>query len=272
MLRLANDAIELIIRPDIGGSVFAFRWRGRPIFRDTPDSVQRALDASNYPLVPYSNRIAFARFGKFRTQPNLPDLEPLHLIHGTGFLAEWEVVGDRHLRHVYNGPDWPGEFTAYQQFELHDDGYSHHIGMTNDSDSDIPAGLGIHPHFPRAGAELDIELSGKWINDDDRIPYRHDALTEVPDWFTDELIDNGYTGRKGDIQIRWPRHALTIRPDDDLAHTIIFSPPDRDFFCVEPVSHMIDAANRTGSDAMRMLAPGENWTVKTRFIVTGRES
>lgn len=266
-MRLSNDEIELIIQPEIGGSMSAFRWRGKPIFRDAPKGNRAVLQSSNYPLVPYSNRIAFARFGDFQTVPNYPEIEPLHLIHGTGFLAAWEVTGDGRLQHAYDGRDWPGPFTASQYFELCEDGYCHHISITNDGDYPIPAGLGIHPHFPRARARLDIVLDGYWVGDNNHIPQRWKPLTKMPEWFAGRLIDAGFTGRKGDIQIDWPTHRLTIRPDDDLSHTVIYCPPGRDFFCVEPVSHMIDAANRSGSDAMRMLLPGETWEVKTRFSV-----
>jgi aldose 1-epimerase len=269
-MRLSNDDIELIIQPETGGSVSAFRWQGKPVFRDAPQDNQDVLRSSNYPLVPYSNRIASARFGDFRTVPNCPQIEPLHLIHGTGFLAKWDVIGEAHLQHVYDGPDWPGPFTSHQYFELCDDGYCHHIAITNDGDQPIPAGLGIHPHFPRAQAHLEISLSGKWLNGQSRIPQKWEPLDQMPEWLGGELIDEVFTGRKGEIRIDWPTHRLTIMPDDDLSHTVIYCPPDRDFFCVEPVTHMIDAANRSGEDAMRLLAPGEKWSVKTRFSVVAR--
>jgi aldose 1-epimerase len=267
-MRLAKGDIELILQPETGGSMSRFRWRGNPIFRDAPDGNSNVLDSGNYPLVPFSNRIAYARFDEFQTLPNCPEIEPVHLIHGTGFLAAWDAIGDGHLRHVYCGPHWPGPFTAEQRFELHDDGYTHHIGITNDGDKTIPAGLGIHPHFPRTDARLTIALAGQWINGDDRLPQKWQPLTDNLDWFDGSLIDGGFTGRQGDIHIDWPTHRLTIRPDDDLSHTVIYCPQRRDFFCIEPVTHMIDAANRGGTDAMRTIAPGESWWVKTRFIVT----
>jgi aldose 1-epimerase len=267
-MRLVRGDIELLVAPETGGSVSAFRWRGIPIFRDAPAHNRNVLESGNYPLVPYSNRIAFARFGSFQASPNFPEIEPLHLIHGTGFLASWEVLDAGHLRHAYAGPGWPGPFTAEQRFELHDDGYTHHLSIRNDCDTAIPAGLGLHPHFTRAGARLDITLDGKWINDKNRIPERLEPLTTMPDWFNGDPIDNGFTGRKGDIHIHWPSHSLTMRPDDALSHTVIYCPPGGEFFCVEPVTHMIDAANRHGTEGMRLIAPGECWSVKTRFRIS----
>ncbi|MGL5839791.1 MAG: hypothetical protein ACRCY3_14965 [Sphingorhabdus sp.] len=264
---LTKGDVQLVVTPETGGSISAFRWRGIPVFRNAPENNRKVLDSSNFPLVPYSNRIAYARFGGFRTIPNFPEIEPLHLIHGTGFLAAWRIVSEGHIRHVYDGPNWPSPFTADQRFELHENGYTHHIGITNDGNTLMPAGLGIHPYFPREGAWLDIALTGKWVSDKDRIPQKLEPLSERPDWLTDKPIDNSFTGRKGDIHIHWPTHSLTIQPDNDLSHTVIYCPPGQDFFCVEPVTHMTDAANRTGANAMRMIAPHDSWHVKTRFVV-----
>jgi aldose 1-epimerase len=57
--------------------------------------------------------------------------------------------------------------------------------------------------------------------------------------------------------------------DPALSTLVIFSPPERSFFCVEPVSHCIDAFNLAakgmGDTGMRVLASGESWEATVHF-------
>ena len=51
--------------------------------------------------------------------------------------------------------------------------------------------------------------------------------------------------------------------------TIVYVPPGRDFFAVEPVSHVNNAVNRPdiADRGMRVLGPGERMAAKVRFGV-----
>ena len=58
--------------------------------------------------------------------------------------------------------------------------------------------------------------------------------------------------------------SLSIQAASNLRYVQIYTPPNQDFFCVEPVSHMPDAINRAPDD-MQLLAPGEQIDTQILF-------
>ena len=56
---------------------------------------------------------------------------------------------------------------------------------------------------------------------------------------------NGFSGWNGQVALEWPesRTRLTMAADVGLRHLVVYTPPGADFFCVEPVSHSVDAFN-----------------------------
>jgi aldose 1-epimerase len=278
MLTLHNDTAELNLLPTCGGSIAAWQWRGIDIFRPG-DGSGGVLSLASFPLVPFSNRIAGGRFAADGRRVALPanhrHCDIAQVIHGFGWQAAWEVVEQGAdwavLRHDYGGGDWPWPYRAEQHFVLGGDGLVQTLILTNLGDTPMPAGLGIHPYFPRRGARLQLAVTGRWDIDDQCIPTRWSPLCEPPDWLGGAEIDHGFTGRGDAIRIDWPTHALTITPDEALAHTIVYVPDGEDFFCVEPVSHMTDAVNRAESaevTGMHWLAPGDMMQCAVRFAVS----
>lgn len=236
------------------------------------------LGLSSFPLVPFSNRIAHGRFragdDAVSLPPNLPGVDQPHAIHGFGWQAAWDLAavsdGAARLVHHYPGGAWPWAYVAEQEFALAPGGLVHRLALTNAGDTPMPAGLGIHPYFPRANAALDLAVTGRWDMDATCVPTRWAALGHPPDWFGGAAIDDVFTGRAGAITLRWPTHIVAMTPADDLAFTVVYIPRGADYFCVEPVSHMTNAINRAEPPAvtgLRWLAPGERWATHIRFAM-----
>lgn len=277
MLRLAIDDLELLLAPECGGGIAAFRWRGIDVMR-AGVGASSVLGLASFPLLPFSNRIAGASFAAHgRTvalPPNFATDGRAELIHGFGWQAAWQVAehgaAEARITHSHRGGDWPWPYFAEQHFALTGDGLVHQLRIRNDGNSAMPAGLGIHPYFPRAGARLDLPLSGRWESDGHCLPTGWTPLAAQPEWFGGDAIDHVFTGRRGPIGISWPSHRLTIAPTGDLGFTVVYVPQGADYFCVEPVSHMTNAVNRDeGPDitGLRWLAPGESWDVSIVFAV-----
>lgn len=275
MIRLRNDDIRLEVDPERGGGVTHFSWRGRDIFRTA--TAGSPLDLASFVLVPFSNRIAGGRFSadgrEVRITPNMPGGGHPHPLHGFGWHAIWSVAAlqadEVRLTHDYDGAEWPAPYRAEQRVRLLPNGFEHGLTVQNVGKVPMPSGLGFHPYLPRVGARLEACFAGRWSTDADGIPTHWSPLAEEPDWFAGAPIDTVFSGRHGPIHIDWPTHRLTIDPDDALAETVIYVPANADFFCVEPVTHITDAVNRA-PDTMRWLAPGERWSVATRFLITAR--
>lgn len=278
MARLAQGDIELWLNPDQGGSIAVFRWRGIDIMRPAPPGAS-VLGMASFPLLPFSNRIADGRFVadglNVRLAPNLPGIDQPHAIHGFGWQAPWHVAEQSKahavLTHRYAPGEWPWPYEATQRFQLTDNGLLLKLAIQNLGSSPMPAGLGFHPYFPRAGASLDLPVNGRWDADHACLPTRWHGLAAQPDWLGGPPLDHVFTGRSGPIMIAWPQCRLTINPAEELNFTVVYAPADADFFCVEPVSHMTDAINRTEPHTvtgLHWLAPDAIWETHVRFAVT----
>ncbi len=231
------------------------------------------LELANFVLVPFSNRIAEGSF-EFADQsinvpPTYAPASSRHAIHGHGWTAAWDVVAKTdetlHLHYHHAADSWPWDYLSEQKMTLTADGYVHHLSITNQSPTDMPAGLGFHPYFPREGAQLRTIFDGLWDVTDDGLPIEWIAKTGPYDLSADDPADTIFTGRKTAHHIDWPGYRLTMTPDADLPETHIYAPTGEDYFCVEPVSHMTDAINR---DGLNILAPGESWSTQIIFAVT----
>jgi aldose 1-epimerase len=276
---IANGNTELEILPERGGGIARFCVDGVDIFRPLTGADTSPLALSNFPLVPFSGRIASGSFGAGDIAVTLPAttwVDPLHAIHGDGWLAAWDVAENTdteirlHYDHTANA--WPWTYRSEQHFQLTATGYRHGISVQNLSDSAMPAGLGLHPYFPRAGASIDTVFSARWAVGPDRLATHLEPIAADHVWFGDTLIDHGFDrSNAGAISVSWPSHVLTITPNADLPHTVIYIPPGEDFFCVEPVSHVANAINMPDcSHNMRWLAPQEKWETSVEFAVEMR--
>lgn len=278
---LQNETVALRLTPELGGGVQSFRWRAREIFHTRPGAAG-PLALGCFALSPFSGRIAQGRFAAHgraislkRNHPTDPD-HP-HTLHGFDWLAPFELIESSQARAVLRGrrpaDEWPWSYEAEQVFTLTNDGYRHALSITNLSDAPMPAGLGLHPFFPRAQARVSLAVDGVWNTTDDQVPLEWRALAEAPDWLGSAAIDHCFTGRRGPVVIDWPSHRLTIDPDATLKFVVVFTPAGEGYFCIEPVSHMPDAVNRAeppDTTGLRWLAPGESWSTQTTFTVSAR--
>ncbi len=277
MLKLVSGDVELAIDPWIGGGIASFSWRGRDIFRPH-NGASNPTDLANFPLVPFCNRIAHGRMtvdGELRNiLMSRKGIEEVHAIHGLGWVSPWATCqhltesADLSLHH--DGSIWPWAFDAEQHIQVSEDGYSHTLSVTNRGRLPMPAGLGLHPYFPRQDSELSLDVKGVWHTGKDRLPSTHRRFIRQPAWFAESGFDNCFTGRTRPIEITWPTHKLTITPCENLPFTHVYSPPGEDYFCAEPVSHIPDAMNSTlapEETGLTTLQPGETFEVRCDFQV-----
>lgn len=267
---------RLVAAPDRGGSILRFDWRGQPVLR--PAVGPSILDVACFPLVPFSNRIANGRFAvgghEVRLLPNFPSADHSHPLHGFGWLTAWRVM--RHgsselvIEHDHSAGEWPWSYRAEQRLILDDDGLMMTLTVNNRSDAPMPLGLGFHPYFPRDAQTRYRGLHrGEWRNDGECIPRTHDERAIVRDWWEGapvgtRAVDTVYTGREGALEIAWPERGMRLILDgsDRLAHTVVYSPAEQDYFCVEPVTNETDAFNRGKLD---LLPPGEARGISLRL-------
>ena len=266
MITLTAGAASVVLAPEAGGAIAGWTVGAWPILRPPQaralvDGNPRGLGA--FPLVPFSNRIAGARFAfagrSWQLARNFGDSP--HAIHGVGWQRAWEIdaigqatarLGLRHRPEGGAAPAWPFAFDAAQRFALAPDRLTVGMRLVNRHDGPAPAGLGLHPYFPRTpGATLRFAAAGVWRNTPAMLPEAHGPVP--PDWdhrtprrVGSAVLDNSFDGWDGRAEIALAPGPVTIAIEAGpiFRHLVVFTPPGADFFCVEPVSHLTDALNR----------------------------
>ncbi len=273
---LHAGALRLAVRADLGGAV-AGLWHGEtPILRSSePARLASAHESAMFPLVPYSNRLGYRRFrwrGKdHSTRANVAGTP--HSLHGLGWQRPWRIVSSSalevvlELRHQADA-DWPFAFTARQYFALDAASFSARLQLTNDADAEQPVGLGWHPYFvKRARSRMHIELSHRWDADATLLPTRKVAQHGIDSDLAHLDFDSCFEGWRGPARIRDERFSLQLA--SSLPYLVVYTPPERDYFCVEPVSHVSNAIHMAepAAHGLVALAPGATFDAWMRLDV-----
>ncbi len=271
LLSMQAGSIAVDLAPSAGGSIARFSVGGIDLLRPLPPRVgnaQTASAASAYPLAPYSNRIANGRLVvdgvAYRLPPNAPGF--VHPLHGEGWRSAWQVAARdaqaAELHHEHDGrAGWPFRYRARQHFQVDGGGLRVTMSLENLEDRAVPGGLGLHPFFRRdPDTTLSFRAAAVWLGDSEVLPVERVAVPAA--WRHDDPrpvatgLDNCFDGWDGRATIAWPRRGLRLelRASGPFSHAVVYTPADRPWFCVEPVSH----AN--GRVAHSLLAAGATLT------------
>lgn len=263
---LHAGALRLALRPDLGGVIAGLWHRDVPILRSTePAALATSRAAACFPLVPYSNRLAYCRFRwkghDYTTRPNFDDSP--HSLHGVGWKRAWTVASSSAMEVVLalehpGDADWPFAFEAQQYFTLTPHSLGLRMVFTNRAEIVQPVGLGWHPYFPkRERSRLHIELATRWDPDAAELPVRKVAQPGIDSDVSHLDFDNCFDGWRGPARIRDERFSLQL--SSELDHLVVYTPPTKPYFCVEPVSHVSNAIHMAepAAHGLRSVAPGE---------------
>ncbi|MBB2154960.1 aldose 1-epimerase [Gluconacetobacter diazotrophicus] len=285
MIELTAGTARLGLLPELGGAVAYWKSRDICVLHAVSDAnllAQRGRAVSGYPLVPFSNRVANGHFRfegtEYRMKPNFGGES--NTLHGNGWEHPWqlELLADDSATLVldWHPPyeqvtgqvigQWPFAYRAQLRFDLREDSLSIGMLIENTDLRSQPVGMGFHPYFPRrSGLQLGFAAETVWTNDEHhlpalRVPATGDWSFEHMHAVTTQDIDNCYAGWERAAFLRWPNEglALTIEADDPFRHLVLFTPPDKPFIAVEPVTNMNDAFNHSGviDRGVHVLAPG----------------
>lgn len=245
---------------------------------------------ASMPLLPWCNRVSHGGFtsaqGFHSLTPNLSGEK--FPIHGDGFLQAW------HVNHVnatavqlqlrserFNGN--PHDYQADQAIELVKDGMQHTLRLKHLGTHALPYGIGQHPWFSTQSAKrLQADVSGMWLCDSEVLPTTHTQVFE-PDKdvrhavsTTGSLIDNLYDGWNGKACVDYPSHQLrlslkaelTVCGENKPCYLMVYRPANANIFCIEPVSHTVDAFNQPGQPGLHWLNQGESMCMQLtwRFV------
>ena len=278
---LHAGALRLALRPDLGGCIAGLWHRDTPILRSTePSALTASRPSGCYPLVPYSNRLGYRRFRwkglDHTTAPNFDtdgNISP-HSVHGVGWLRAWEIetssAQEVVLRYTHRPDgDWPFAFEARQYFTLTPNSLSVQMVFANTAEIAQPVGLGWHPYFPkRSRSRLHIELSHRWDSDATQLPVRKVAQPGIDSDVSHLAFDNCFEGWHGPARIRDEKFSLQL--SSSMPYLVVFTPQEKEYFCVEPVSHVSNAIHMADPAAhgLRTVPAGETTEAAMRLEIT----
>jgi aldose 1-epimerase len=163
--------------------------------------------------------------------------------------------------------EWPWAYVANQRIAMIDGGAEIEVSVTNQSDSDMPAGLGLHPYFVRRerdsidlNAHRMVTSSSDGIADDEAPFVAGEKQLDEVDGLDNLLLDHGGSARLRTNGVRCDLHA------DGAVGFHLYVPEQEKFFCVEPVSHPPNAFAEHAEEYA--LAPGDTRRLIMRLTVS----
>lgn len=253
-------------------------------------------------LFPFPNRIKDGRFSWGGTSYELPLTKPPHAIHGFALDADWEVIdhgegpdgafltGRYRLPRTFpdGSPRWPSDGYLDIRYALHGRSLTLDATVANESEGDLPYGLGFHPYFRLPfGPEGDlsrtrvfIPASRYWPLDESIPTGKTLPVDEALDFrggkpMSDLRVDAVLTGlehnAEGFVVCRLVDEALGAEfqlgfDAVPFREVVVFTPPYADdVIAVEPYTQTTDAINlqQRGVDAgLRILKPGQQESLR----------
>lgn len=269
-LELSAGETWLSLRPDWGGRVVSLVHGGQDVLYPLQDAqgFNPALwpKGGAYPLFPFHNRIPQGRFTWHGQRVRLP-LHPQEpcAVHGHAHRHPWQVAAataaTAELVFADDGQGaWPWAFRARQGFSLRPGGLTVALSITNLSDRPMPAGLGWHPFFAKAGT-IATDAAREWAMGADLLP--------TGEWHPPQPgVATRYLSGWSEVRMRLASGLdLHLRATAPLSHLVIHD-PDGPYSCVEPVSHLANAMTlrpEGASDGLVDLAPGESLSAQVEL-------
>jgi aldose 1-epimerase len=261
-------------------------------------------------LFPFPNRVRGGRFSWNGRDYQLPrnDGAKANAIHGFACRHPWRVIAQGaddseawltgEFQCSADGPAslslWPADHRIRLTYRLREGALRLEAEVSNPDREPLPFGLGYHPYFRMpfvAGASAEACA--------EQVPARHywelldslptgerravDAVRDLnsPRPFAQLQVDDvltdlpGCSGAPAELRpcaslFSPPGATLRLSCSPDFREMVIFTPPHRQAFCVEPYTCTTDAINleQRGIDAgLRVLAPGETWAGVIQFVL-----
>jgi len=292
LLTLRHGPYELAVAPHFGARMVRFRHDKRDVLRATPVEVIAkpvVYGFAGFPLMPYSGPLFGAGFsfaGEDHVLARNVREEP-SATHGDSWITPFHVVDQSdsaltlEMEHVPSPGTFPFRYLGHIRYALGEEGLSIRLRVTSRGHRPMPAGLGIHPYFPKhKGTRLKFDCIGVWPPDGPEVvAVGCGPLSEGFDFsagqdITDVVIDRLFEGWDGRAEVIAADGFRTIiEADGALDKLQVYSAWHYPYVCVEPVSNTNDGYNRMAagvpSHGIRILEPNRSIEGTVRISVAG---
>lgn len=275
-ITISDGSVRLTVDPSIGGSFLKFsaqidgEWID--IMRPTPDVFKTSSDTASFLMAPYPNRIRDGRF-TFQGREYQLNFPEKHAIHGDVRNRPWTVKATSPQETTlsfrsldFGDINYPFAFSVVQSFRIADGSLVACCRIKNDDTLPIPVGCGYHPYFLRALGGKNENVMVQFSADG---AYPYSGETPLPEGMDvpltprqnflvardlDVSLDTCFAGWQGGAEMVWPASKVRVvmNASSNMSHLVLYSPPGKPFFALEPQSQMTDGFN--------FLAKGEELT------------
>jgi aldose 1-epimerase len=264
-----------VIEPKAGGRLGSLVAGGRErlVDRVQPGAALPAISWGSFLMAPWAGRISDGRLDWAGKPVQLERNLAGQAIHGTVFDVPWQVEAEDgrsvELRCEIDPGRWPFGGLVRQGYRL-EPGLLR-IEASVQASQAMPAALGWHPWFSRAGGDVAVTvLADERLRlDADLIPTGERVAVDGPDdlragpLLGDRRLDDVFVNARGPATVRWSDLQLAIEFEPPLASVVVFTPPGS--VCVEPQTAWPDAprlvsAGITGTGLVE-LRPGATLAV-----------
>jgi aldose 1-epimerase len=261
-----------LIDPVAGGRLGSLVAGGRErlVDRPQPGAELPAISWGSFLMAPWAGRISNGRLAwggeVVSLEPNLGG----HAIHGVVFDVPWQLErqagGTAELACEIDPRRWPFGGRVRQRYRLEPGRLRVEAEVT--ASRPMPAALGWHPWFSRAGDDVAVTVRAdeRLRLDPGLIPTGERVRVDGPDdlrsgpLLGSRRLDDVFIGVRGPASVRWPDLELVIEYEPPLTNVVVFTPPGS--VCVEPQTAWPDAARLAGTGVagtgLLELAPGSS--------------
>lgn len=276
--------------PSMGACLLGLQFNGIEVTDGytTPEELDFNKWGKGVLLFPFPNRLKDGKYTWKGQQYQFPINETFtnNSLHGFGMAWPMSIVdqelnlesGMVKMEGQYDGsfPYYPWSFTVGLTYQLSDsNGLEVSFYFKNDSDKEIPVGMGWHPYFQLDGG---IEKNLLQLPDIDLIGIDKRMIPTGKRYAFDEfktekvigstVLDNCFAIRKTGTNISaylsgasGQLHYWQETGDGKFNFLQVFTPPHRTCIALEPMSCNVDAFNN--GDGLISLKAGETFDAKT---------
>ncbi|NJS39543.1 MAG: hypothetical protein HC783_11600 [Rhodobacteraceae bacterium] len=270
--RLETASSRLDIDPGNGAVIRSFHIRKEGAWTaalapSRPSGQPDPTKSACFVMLPWCNRLSaggvFGANGLHPIAPNWPTTP--FPVHGIGWLSAWSVSHRTSktlsLRLSHDAAD-PYAFDASMNFSLHPAGFDLVVKIMNTGDHRLPFGIGFHPYFPRS-PDLRLMFAARHVAlfDDRGLPFPMAPVAKELDFSRGAALGGkALSALYSDAPTVYIEDATTgfrcRLSSRGCAGTQIWAPEAEPYFCVEPVSHLVDDFSYRESSRGHMLSPG----------------
>ncbi|MGE3830379.1 MAG: hypothetical protein AB7F76_05225 [Parvibaculaceae bacterium] len=281
LVTLTRGALQFIVAPEAGARFVSFTADGRDILRTaSPQGLNTGTcyEYGGFPLVPYSGPIfgdGFRFGGEFHALGRTVPEEPT-ATHGEGWIRPWQILRQDaaalrlQFDHVPRPDAFPFGYRGVVDFSLEAEKLVIDIELICRHHRPMPAGIGIHPYFPKpAGTALRFDATGLWPPDSpEAVEQGCGPLEAGLDFRNGQdvsaiVFDRCFEGWDGLAELSYPDgHRTRIEAEGALTRLQIYDAWHYPYIYVEPVSNANDGFNRMAlgvpGHGVQVLEPGQS--------------